>query len=57
MTRFEEVQLSPEYVSETSQQNFVEIYDIIHPLAPKESRVTYVSAHSTPDNVSKALLP
>ncbi|UPX14789.1 uncharacterized protein EKO05_0005261 [Ascochyta rabiei] len=37
MTRFEEVQLSPEYVSETSQQNFVEIYDIIHPLAPKES--------------------
>ncbi|KAG9191249.1 dimethylglycine dehydrogenase mitochondrial precursor [Alternaria panax] len=37
LTRFEEVQLSPEYVSETSQQNFVEIYDIIHPLAPKES--------------------
>ncbi|KAF2995661.1 hypothetical protein E8E13_001586 [Curvularia kusanoi] len=35
ITRFEEVQLSPEYVSETSQQNFVEIYDIIHPLAPK----------------------
>ncbi|PJI52349.1 hypothetical protein CTI14_43800, partial [Methylobacterium radiotolerans] len=25
--RFEEVQLTPEYVSETSQQNFVEIYD------------------------------
>ncbi|KAF1847171.1 dimethylglycine dehydrogenase mitochondrial precursor [Cucurbitaria berberidis CBS 394.84] len=37
LTRFEEVQLSPEYVSETSQQNFVEIYDILHPLAPKES--------------------
>ncbi|KAF2826015.1 Aminomethyltransferase folate-binding domain-containing protein [Ophiobolus disseminans] len=37
LTRFEEVQLSPEYVSETSQQNFVEIYDIIHPLAPKEN--------------------
>lgn len=37
LTRFEEVQLSQEYVSETSQQNFVEIYDIIHPLAPKES--------------------
>jgi glycine cleavage system aminomethyltransferase T/glycine/D-amino acid oxidase-like deaminating enzyme len=36
LTRFEEVQLSPEYVSETSQQNFVEIYDILHPLAPKE---------------------
>ncbi|KAH4035301.1 hypothetical protein HBI25_121730 [Parastagonospora nodorum] len=37
LTRFEEVQLSTEYVSETSQQNFVEIYDIIHPLAPKEN--------------------
>ncbi|KAL5120013.1 hypothetical protein ACEQ8H_002111 [Pleosporales sp. CAS-2024a] len=37
LTRFEEVQLSTEYVSETSQQNFNEIYDIIHPLAPKET--------------------
>lgn len=37
LTRFEEVQLSPEYVSETSQQNFVEIYDILHPLEPKQS--------------------
>ncbi|KAH9877844.1 hypothetical protein J1614_003061 [Plenodomus biglobosus] len=37
LSRFEEVQLSQEYVSETSQQNFVEIYDIIHPLAPKEN--------------------
>jgi glycine cleavage system aminomethyltransferase T/glycine/D-amino acid oxidase-like deaminating enzyme len=36
LTRFEEVQLGEEYVSGTSQQNFVEIYDIIHPLAPKE---------------------
>src|SRR5918998_1724508 len=35
--RFEEVQLAPEYVSETSQQNFVEIYDVVHPLEPKES--------------------
>ena len=25
------------YVSETSQQNFVEIYDVLHPLQPKES--------------------
>ena len=24
-----------EYVSETSQQNFVEIYDILHPLEPR----------------------
>ena len=31
--RFEEVQLDPGYVSETSQQNFVEVYDILHPVA------------------------
>lgn len=37
LTRFEEVQTSDQYVSETSQQNFVEIYDILHPLQPKES--------------------
>ncbi|OQV08134.1 Aminomethyltransferase folate-binding domain-containing protein [Cladophialophora immunda] len=35
--RFEEVQLTPAYVKETSQQNFVEVYDIIHPLQPRES--------------------
>lgn len=35
--RFEDVQLDPDYVSETSQQNFVEIYDILHPLQPRES--------------------
>jgi glycine cleavage system aminomethyltransferase T/glycine/D-amino acid oxidase-like deaminating enzyme len=37
LTRFEKVQTSDQYVSETSQQNFVEIYDILHPLQPKES--------------------
>lgn len=37
VNRFEEAQLTAEYVSETSQQNFVEIYDILHPLRPKES--------------------
>lgn len=36
-TRFEDVQRSEAYVSETSQQNFVEIYDVLHPLQPKES--------------------
>ncbi len=35
--RFEEFQRDPGYVSETSQQNFVEIYDVLHPLQPKES--------------------
>jgi len=37
LSRFEEIQLSREYVDETSQQNFVEIYDILHPLQPRES--------------------
>ncbi|MBD1544290.1 FAD-dependent oxidoreductase [Arthrobacter sp. IA7] len=37
LSRFEKVQTSDEYVSETSQQNFVEIYDVMHPLQPKES--------------------
>ena len=35
--RFEDVQLSDDYVSETSQQNFVEIYDVLHPLEPRKS--------------------
>lgn len=37
LTRFEEVQLTPAYVQETSAQNFVEVYDILHPLQPKDS--------------------
>ncbi|KAI3320258.1 Dimethylglycine oxidase [Xylariaceae sp. AK1471] len=37
LSRFEQVQLTPEFVSETSQQNFVEVYDILHPLQPRES--------------------
>ncbi|KAI3394944.1 hypothetical protein diail_2051 [Diaporthe ilicicola] len=37
INRFEEVQLTDTYISETSQQNFVEIYDILHPSQPKES--------------------
>ncbi|PRY16706.1 GcvT family protein [Kineococcus rhizosphaerae] len=35
--RFEDVQLTDEYVSETAQQNFVEVYDVLHPLQPRES--------------------
>ncbi len=34
--RFEDVQLTPEYVEVRSAQNFVEIYDIVHPLQPPE---------------------
>ena len=37
VSRFEEVQLARSYVEETAQQNFVEVYDILHPLQPKES--------------------
>ncbi|WPH03141.1 Hypothetical protein R9X50_00601600 [Acrodontium crateriforme] len=37
LSRFEEVQMARDYVNETSQQNFVEVYDILHPLQPKES--------------------
>ncbi|KAK6369545.1 hypothetical protein LTS17_009451 [Exophiala oligosperma] len=37
LSRFDDVQLTHAYVQETSQQNFVEVYDIIHPLAPKLS--------------------
>lgn len=37
ITRFEKVQTSDAYVSETSQQNFVEIYDVLHPLQPRTS--------------------
>ncbi|KAJ5143213.1 uncharacterized protein N7515_002000 [Penicillium bovifimosum] len=37
LSRFEEVQLSQEYVNETSAQNFKEIYDIIHPLQQRQS--------------------
>ncbi len=37
VARFEEVQLGADYVRETSQQNFVEVYDVLHPLEPKLS--------------------
>ena len=35
--RFEDVQVTPEYVYETGQQNFIEIYDVLHPLQPRLS--------------------
>lgn len=37
VNRFEDFQTMPSYVSETSQQNFVEIYDVLHPLQPRVS--------------------
>ncbi|MFB9902731.1 GcvT family protein [Allokutzneria oryzae] len=35
--RFEEVQLAPDYIAERGCQNFVEVYDILHPSQPMES--------------------
>ncbi|MBO3751317.1 FAD-dependent oxidoreductase [Streptosporangiaceae bacterium NEAU-GS5] len=35
--RFEQVHLSPAFVEERGKQNFVEVYDVIHPLQPMES--------------------
>ena len=35
--RFEPHQLAPAYVRERGVQNFVEVYDILHPLQPMES--------------------
>ncbi|MDX6266572.1 MAG: dimethylglycine oxidase [Frankiales bacterium] len=37
VNRFEAHQLSPEYVLTRDCQNFVEVYDIIHPLQPAEN--------------------
>ena len=37
LSRFEEVQLAPTYVNETSQHNFIGVYDIVHPMAPRTS--------------------
>ncbi|RYP06414.1 hypothetical protein DL765_009499 [Monosporascus sp. GIB2] len=37
LSRFDQVQLSPAYIKETSTQNFVEVYDILHPLQPRDS--------------------
>jgi glycine cleavage system aminomethyltransferase T/glycine/D-amino acid oxidase-like deaminating enzyme len=37
VNRFEEHQLAPEYVRTRGCQNFVEVYDVIHPLQPAEN--------------------
>jgi glycine cleavage system aminomethyltransferase T/glycine/D-amino acid oxidase-like deaminating enzyme len=37
LNRFEQVQLAPDYVLERSCQNFVEVYDVLHPLQPMDS--------------------
>ncbi|MET7680987.1 FAD-dependent oxidoreductase [Streptomyces sp. NPDC005423] len=36
LTRFEEAQRSPSYVRERGSQQFVEVYDVLHPLQPVE---------------------
>ncbi|MFC5825477.1 GcvT family protein [Nonomuraea insulae] len=37
LNRFEQTQVSPAFVEERGKQNFVEVYDVIHPLQPMES--------------------
>jgi len=37
LNRFEAHQLGPEHLLERANQNFVEVYDILHPLQPMES--------------------
>ncbi|MBN6039730.1 FAD-dependent oxidoreductase [Amycolatopsis sp. 195334CR] len=37
VNRFDELQTTDSYVDETAQRNFVEIYDVLHPLQPKLS--------------------
>jgi glycine cleavage system aminomethyltransferase T/glycine/D-amino acid oxidase-like deaminating enzyme len=34
--RFEQAQLAPGYIEKRGQQNFIEVYDIVHPLQPME---------------------
>jgi glycine cleavage system aminomethyltransferase T/glycine/D-amino acid oxidase-like deaminating enzyme len=36
INRFEEFQLAPDYVHTRGSQNFIEVYDIVHPLQPME---------------------
>ncbi|MGK9464067.1 GcvT family protein [Streptomyces sp. G6] len=36
LTRFEEAQRSPAYVRERGSQQFVEVYDVVHPLQPMD---------------------
>lgn len=36
LNRFEQVQLAPDYIQERGKQNFIEVYDIVHPLQPME---------------------
>jgi glycine cleavage system aminomethyltransferase T/glycine/D-amino acid oxidase-like deaminating enzyme len=35
--RFEDVQLGPAYIRERGCQNFIEVYDIVHPMQPMDS--------------------
>jgi glycine cleavage system aminomethyltransferase T len=36
LNRFEQVHLAPGYIDQRGRQNFIEVYDIIHPLQPME---------------------
>lgn len=36
LTRFEDAQRSPSYIKDRGSQQFVEVYDVLHPLQPME---------------------
>jgi glycine cleavage system aminomethyltransferase T/glycine/D-amino acid oxidase-like deaminating enzyme len=36
LNRFEQVQLAPDYIEQRGKQNFIEVYDIVHPLQPMD---------------------
>lgn len=54
VNRFEPHQLSPEYVLARDCQNFVEVYDILHPLQPSGDPRPIRTTPSTPANRSSA---
>lgn len=54
LNRFEPHQLSPEYVLARDCQNFVEVYDILHPLQPSGHPARSAPAPSTPASGSWA---
>lgn len=54
VNRFEPHQLSPEYVLARDCQNFVEVYDIVHPSSRRATRARSAPAPSMPASASTA---
>lgn len=54
LTRFEDAQRSPAYVHDRGAQQFVEVYDVLHPLQPAEQPRPLRVSPSTPARSSSA---